>query len=401
LHDLNPNPSGYDYIGIRGDAHDNFNTVVKDNLLYRVQGTGIVLMGQGWLVEGNDVSHGLDTNTDSGIEVGGDSDAVRFFGSGHVIRNNYFHDNLDVEQSGEPHIDCFQTFSVYPDSQFGYDILIDGNTCRNMGQMLMVEDSSEAAGTGNVVHHLTFRNNVFQGARAYAIVGSRADYLTFVNNVVAQSNYGAIGLSNCPHLTMEDNIFYANGSGSQIDQDSMPGSVWDYNLHYPDFTWPPKQPAYDQHSLFGVDPNFVNPASDFHVPVTAPVVDRGTPLVEFNYDKDQLFRPQLAGWDMGAYEAAPKVTLAASPADRAAQLRWSINFIWPDAATWQVAYSGPVSGHIDGLPGSTRAYVLGGLTNYDWYTITLTAMADVTPIVSDTVTVMPTDHIVYLPEMAR
>ena len=71
------------------------------------------------------------------------------------------HDYLDEEQYGDPHIDCFQTFSVYPDSQFAHDILIEGNTCDNFGQMLMIEDSSEENGTGNAVHHITFRNNIF------------------------------------------------------------------------------------------------------------------------------------------------------------------------------------------------------------------------------------------------
>ncbi len=402
LHDLNPNPTGYDYIGIRGDAQDNVGTVVKDNTLYRVQGTGIVLMGRDWLVEGNDASHGLDTNTDSGLEVGGDSDAVRFFGSGHVIRNNYFHDNLDTEQTGKPHIDCFQTFSVYPDTQYADHILVEGNTCRNMGQMLMVEDSSEAAGTGDKVHHLTFRNNVFIGARAFAMQGSRADYFTFVNNVVAQSNYGAIGLTNCPHSVFANNIFYLNGSGAQIDQDSMPGTVWDYNLHYPDFSWPPKQPAYDQHSLFGADPRLVSASSgDFHLQVNSPALDRGMALVEFNYDKDLRARPQLAGWDMGAYEAAPELALSGWPASGAVGLAWGVNFTLPVTSTWQVAYSGAARGQVSGLPNPTRTYTLAGLANSAWYTVTLSAMLDATPLISATVRVRPSDHLIYLPGIAR
>jgi hypothetical protein len=67
LHDLNPDPDGYDYVGVRGDSHDNLGVVIKDNILYRVQGTGISIVGQDWLVEGNDLSHGLDANTDSGV----------------------------------------------------------------------------------------------------------------------------------------------------------------------------------------------------------------------------------------------------------------------------------------------------------------------------------------------
>jgi hypothetical protein len=399
LHDLNPNPDGYDYIGVRGDSHDNLGAVIKDNILYRVQGTGINIMGQDWLVEGNDLSHGLDANTDTGAHVGGDSDAMRFFGSGHAIRNNFMHNYLDEEQYGDPHIDCFQTFSVYPDSQFAYDILIEGNTCDNFGQILMIEDSSEENGTGNAVHHITFRNNIFLHARAYAIQGGGADYFAFVNNLVADSNYGAFGLSNNPYLTVYNNIFYNNGSGSQInDNDSKVGSVWDYNLHYPDFTWPPKQPEFDQHSLFGMDPRFRNAgASDYHLRPDSPAIDQGISLTGFNYDKEFVIRPQMAAWDIGPYEAIPGLELVGIAANKAIHLAWSVNVTLPLTSTWTIDYAGTPGDQappITGIPADTRAYALTGLTNYEWYTVTLTTDP---PLLTATVSVMPTDIITYLP----
>ncbi len=401
IHDLNPNPAGYDYIGIRGENHNNVNIVVKGNTLYRVQGTGINIVGRNWLVEGNEVSHSLDANTDTGVEVGGDSDAVRFFGSGHVIRNNYFHDNLDEEQYGDPHIDCFQTFAVHPESQFAHDILIEGNTCDNFGQMLMIEDNA----SGNYVHHITFRNNVFRCARAFAIQGS-CDYFTFVNNVVAASNYGAIGLSNSPYMTMLNNIFYNNGSGAQVnDNASKVGTVWDYNLHYPDFTWPPKQPEFDQHSLFGVDPRFVNAAAgNYRLAVNSPAIDRGITLHEFNYDAASILRPQLAAWDLGPYEAVPELVLRGRPGNRTIYLDWDMNATLPPTSTWRLSYhsqtvSLPVT--VTGILSPTRAYTLTGLTNYVWYTVTLNAMLGSTPFLTDTVRVMPTDRFVYLPLVLR
>jgi hypothetical protein len=303
IHDLNPTPSSYGYIGVRGSSQDNVGIVVKSNTLYHVQGTGINIVGRDWLVEGNNLSHGLDANSATGAHVGGDSDAIRFFGSGHVIRKNTMHDYLDEEQYGDPHIDCFQTFAVYPDSQFAYDILIEGNTCDNFGQMLMIEDNE----SGNYVHHVSFRNNVFRRARANAINGGHADHFTFVNNVVADSHYAAIGLINTPYLTVLNNIFYNNGGGSQvIDEDSKLGTAWDYNLHYPDFSWPHKQPEFDRHSLFGVDPHFMYAAAgDFRLGPDSPAVDAGLALTAFSYDKNYVARPQGGGWDIGAYEAFP------------------------------------------------------------------------------------------------
>ena len=49
----------------------------------------------------------------------------------------------------------------------------------------------------------------------------------------------------------------------------------------------------------------------------------------------------------------------------------------------------------------TRASTLTGLTNYQWYTVTLHAMVDSTAFLSDTVRVMPTDISVYLPVVRK
>jgi hypothetical protein len=406
LHDLNPNPSAYGYMGIRGESHENTAIVVKGNTLYRVQGTGINLVGNDWLVEGNELSHGLDANTDTGAHVGGDSDAMRFFGSGHVIRNNYMHDYLDEEQYGDPHIDAFQTFSVYPDSQFAHHILVEGNYCSNFGQMLMTEDTSERDGLGNKVHHITFRNNIFWRARAVAINGSRADHFAFVNNVFAESHYSGIGLVRSPYLTVLNNIFFDNGGGSQIiDHETKIGTVWDYNLHFPDFSWPPKQPEFDQHSLFGVNPSFVDAAGgDFHLRFDSPVVERGVAVSTFNYDHDGVIRPQGAAWDIGAYEALPELVLAGTPADGIVYLNWAVNVTLPVSTTWRIDYDGPVG---DQVPPITlvsepaRSYTLTGLTNYTWYTVTLNAVLTGTPFLTDTAAVMPTDITVYLPLLHR
>jgi hypothetical protein len=401
IHDLNPAPDSYGYMGIRGESHDNMSAVIKGNTLYRVQGTGISLVGQNWLVEENEVSHSLDANTDTGAHVGGDSDAVRFFGSGHVIRRNFFHDNLDEEQYGDPHIDCFQTFAVYPESQFAHDILVEGNTCTNFGQMLMIEDNE----SGNYVHHITFRNNVLRGARAFAINGS-CDHFTFVNNVVAESQYGAIGLGHSPYLTLVNNIFYNNGSGSQIiDEDSKIGAVWDYNLHYPDFSWPHKQPEYDQHSLFGIDPRFVGPATgDYRLQVSSPAIDAGMTLIEFNYDLAFVERPQGQAWDIGPHEMPPEVALRGTPGNQTIHLNWDVNVPLPISTTWQIDYytATLTAPFTVAIPlSTTREHLLTGLTNYQWYTVTLSAMLNQTAWLSDTVRVMPTDQLVYLPIVFR
>ena len=404
IHDMNPTAHG---LGIMASGHENVRNVIRGNTLYRVQGVGISISGRGWLVEENDISHGIDANTYTGQYDGTDTDAIRFFGSGHVIRNNYMADYLDEEQLGNPHIDCFQTFAEdLGGQQFAHDILVEGNTCEDFGQMFMVSDTSEVEGRGNLVHHITFRNNVLRGARAGAINGGRCDHFTFVNNVVADTYYTAFAVGNSPYLTVVGNIFYGSDTGSQImDEASKVGSVWDYNITYPDFTWPPKQPGYDQHSLFGVDPRFVDaPAGDYHLAVDSPAVNAGFALPEFNYDHDGRTRPQGAAWDIGAYEAPPQIALYAAPGDSVAYLDWRVNLAPDPATTWWIDYytttlAAPFTA-TDPLS-ATRTYTLTGLSNYQFYTVTLSALVHGSVTMSDTVRVMPTDRFVYLPLAMR
>jgi hypothetical protein len=223
--------------------------------------------------------------------------------------------------------------------------------------------------------------------------------------VVAESNYGAFGIGDSPYMTILNNIFYNNGSGAQVnDEASKVGLEWDYNVHYPDFSWPPKQPEFDQHSLFGVDPRFVNPAAgDYRLGIGSPAIDRGVTRHAFNYDHAFTLRPQLTAWDIGAYEAVPQLALHGTPADRAIHLTWEVNAILPLTSTWLINYQTPGSVYlpIAGLTNTLRAYTLPGLTNYEWYTVTLHAMLDDTSWLSDTVRVMPTDRFIYLPAVLK
>jgi hypothetical protein len=54
-----------------------------------------------------------------------------------------------------------------------------------------------------------------------------------------------------------------------------------------------------------------------------------------------------------------------------------------------------------GIAGPTRAYTLTGLTNYVPYTVALNAVVDSTLLMTDTVTTMPTDLVLYLPALLR
>jgi hypothetical protein len=95
-----------------------------------------------------------------------------------------------------------------------------------------------------------------------------------------------------------------------------------------------------------------------------------------------------------------ELDLHGTPAEGAIHLDWAVHAYLPPTSTWRITYYGetvpsPVV-ETETLTNTARAYPLTGLTNYEPYTVTLSTVG-VTPPLSDTVTVMPTDIFVYLP----
>jgi len=99
-----------------------------------------------------------------------------------------------------------------------------------------------------------------------------------------------------------------------------------------------------------------------------------------------------------------RVYLYGRPGDRTLRLDWDVAGALPAASTWQIAYTEPLGDQpspITNIISPTRAYTLTGLTNYTWYTVTLNAINNTLPILTGTVSAMPTDIFVYLPHVAR
>ena len=114
--------------------------------------------------------------------------------------------------------------------------------------------------------------------------------------------------------------------------------------------------------------------------------------------------PALVRWEEGNYiPASSHPVLHGAPADEAIRLTWAVDGALPATATWRIDYYSqtvPAVVSHTGIASATRAYTLTELTNYAWYTVTLSTV-DTTPILSDTVRVMPTDRLVYLPLVFR
>jgi hypothetical protein len=98
------------------------------------------------------------------------------------------------------------------------------------------------------------------------------------------------------------------------------------------------------------------------------------------------------------------LSLYGLPGDQTVFLTWQVNASLPVTSTWQIAYQEPADDQptlISGLPEATRTYTLTGLTNYVPYSITLNAMLEATPFLTSTVTVIPTDSVLYLPVVSK
>ena len=111
-------------------------------------------------------------------------------------------------------------------------------------------------------------------------------------------------------------------------------------------------------------------------------------------------RPSGSAPDIGAFEVVPLLNLQGFPADQTINLSWSVNTTLPATATWRIEYDGPAGDEaspITDIANTTRNYTLTGVTNYIPYNVTLKAMLNGTPIMTDTTTVIPTDIFVYLP----
>jgi len=106
---------------------------------------------------------------------------------------------------------------------------------------------------------------------------------------------------------------------------------------------------------------------------------------------------QAAMWD--AYRHYYAISLTGTPADGAIHLQWKLQATLAPTAPWQLDYDGILGDQIPPLTiiSPTHAYTLTGLTNYTWYTITLSTHINYAGWLTETVSAMPTDQFVHLP----
>lgn len=266
IHELNCQVYYHSGIIAGGDS-----ITIRDNIFWRVEGIAITFSGTNFLIERNNISHGSNQRWSDKEIIAGDSDAIRFGGTNHLIRYNYIHDYILEETSGTPHMDAFQNHGG--DTYFASDIVIDHNIAYNIaGQIVMMADELETAEYDRI-HDITFTNNILLKCGAIAIHIYDVKNLIIKNNIIGKSGLSTVLLrrsdefhTGCTYATVVNNIFYDyyadlpddERKGQTLGSDCAEGSIWDYNLHSHAFSWPPIGDN-DAHGLMGVDPGFVNP----------------------------------------------------------------------------------------------------------------------------------------------
>jgi hypothetical protein len=265
-------------------------------------------------------------------------------------------------------------------------------------------------------------NNHASGISLYQIDGGSGSHDNRVlNNTIVMAANGRWGINipntNDTNNKLFNNIIYNYHSwrGSiTLGSPTLSGFESDYNVVMDRFStddgdtrltlaqW--RALGYDQHSVIATPGQlFVNAsAADYHLMPGSLAIDKGTSLLDVTTDLEG--RPRSSGivHDIGAYEFQPALQLNGAPANQAIYLKWTVNVTLPITSTWRISYySQTVPITINNIFSSTRAYELNSLTNYQWYTITLNAMLDTTPFLTDTIKLLPTDRLVYLPVVMK
>ncbi len=399
-------------IGIKRDSHRN---VIQNNEFFDT-----------------DFNWNWDAvKTGSRLETGG----VRFYspttGQGNIIRRNIFHDYFDgfgacPSEAGDKtnETDVYENL-VYNAGDDGMEtdgtcsnVRIWGNTFHDVlvgislapvydGPVYAIRNLIYRTGAGNS----SYSGYPFKFNSGYAKSGTMYLFHNTADAVLPENNGFYIKAPGSWEIIFARNNIWAgtnyalnNYNETQpidFDYDNLYTSRTDEfvywgggaNRHMHDLPTFQSLTGQEMHG-FNLKPDFADAANgDYRHPSGGNMIDKGVVIPGIN-DGFSGTAP-----DLGADEFSPALTLSAIPADEVLQLRWTVNATVPISSTWQIDYADgtTVFPPVTGLPTDTRTHTLGGLTNGVWYTVTLRAMLNGSPFLTDTVSAMPVDNFVYLP----
>jgi hypothetical protein len=342
--------------GIFLDVHSS-NNLVEDNILSTIDGGGVM--------------------------TGGGA-------SGNVIAYNYFHDIL------------------FDDSWW---MIASPSINHNPHpKMNLWEGDIGYKAEADIIHGSSSHNTIFRSQ----MKGWQSDTITTRNNAIeiAAKNYymnvvgsvlGTPGKSNRyevlpgqPYDDYSERVIWALGVGSGVDDPNVAATLLrhgNYDYVTNSVVWDPSIP---NHEL--PDSLYLNGRPEWWCQETLwPPIG---PDVA-GYANDIPAKRRLEG-----LPCTPVIPLGLSgyPGSQTIYLAWQVGASLPVTSTWTIRYDGPPGDQpspISGLPEATRAYTLTGLTNYTSYKISLNAMLGSTPILTGTLTLMPSDISVLLPVVIK
>jgi Pectate lyase superfamily protein/Right handed beta helix region len=341
--------------------------------------------GYGILLDLHSSNNLVDDNILSSIDGGGVMTAGG--ASGNVISYNYFHEILFDDPwwlIASPSIN----HAPHPKMN-----LWEGNIA-NKAEADIIHGSSShntifrSQSKGWQSETITTRNNAIE-------IAAKNYYMNVVGNVLGtpgKSNRYEV-LPNQPYDDWSDYVIWALGVGSGVDDSNVENTLlrhgnFDYVTH--SVIWDPSIPSHDLPDSLYLDqmPGWWCQETPWP-PIGPDVAGLVNDIPAKRRFEGQSCFPVYA------------LNLTASPADEAIVLNWQVNVALPVNTTWTVDYIGLPGDQlspITGISADTRNFTLTGLTNYTWYTITLLTAP---PFLTDTVKLMPADHLVILPFVSR
>jgi len=214
------------------------NSTIRNNTITGIESIGIFITHRNNVVEWNNVYDLFRTKNDY------DVDAMRFFGKGHRIRNNYFHDINEFKSvrsaSGDtPHVDCWQTYTTFADDQAieTTDVIIENNYCVRISRQCLILENNRT--DQRVTHGIVFRNNVCETFDSQIVNLKGVENISIHNNflggrpkyqVVKFQLGGASGTRETSKISVRNNILQDDSDRVHPTYGSNPGGIVSDNI---------------------------------------------------------------------------------------------------------------------------------------------------------------------------